>query len=434
MPYELKMPQMGISISEGTLVRWLKEPGERVARDEPLFEIETDKVATEITAPVGGVLTQILAEEGALVPVGTVIGTIATEGEAAPATPRATPAPAPAAQPPAPAAATVAPPAATPPAAAPSAGPAPATAPGRPGAPAEAGWISPVVMRLAREHGVDLGQIRGTGFEGRVTKKDVLDYVARQAAAPAAGPAPTPAPPTARPSVPAAEALEEIVPFTPMRRAIAEHMLRSVRTSPHVTGVTEVDMTRIARYREGVKEAFRQQEGASLTYVPFVIHAAVAALKAFPLFNASVVDDRIVLKKYYHIGVAVALDDGLIVPVIHDADRLDLAGLARAVADLATRARQKKLVPDEVKGATFTVNNLGAFGNVIGTPIINQPNVAILGIGSVVKRPVVTEDDAIAIRHMAFLCLSYDHRVIDGGLAGRFLQQIRLGLEQFPLS
>jgi 2-oxoglutarate dehydrogenase E2 component (dihydrolipoamide succinyltransferase) len=521
------MPQMGESIAEGTITKWMKNVGDKIERDEPLFEISTDKVDAEIPAPASGVLKEIRAQAGETVPINTVVAVIAADGDAArPAAPPAVAAPAPAPAPaaPAPAPAAAAPPApqspipipppppfSTPPvamtaAAAPAvpppvftlepppAGPrpvAPPTAPPAPAAPAPPAAAekprsemtvdelrqtrsSPVVRRIAAEHNVDIREVQGTGISGRVTKQDIMGHLeGRTAEAPAPAPtatpfvasAPAPAPPSPPPApapaapapaasssaaahpasapsapppaapaparpAPAGGGRVEVVPMSPIRRKTAEHMVASKRTSAHVTTVFEIDMTRIDQLRAQHGPAYQERSGVRLTYMPFILKSTIDALKAFPVLNASIEGDSIVYRKDVNIGIAVALDWGLIVPVIHDADEKNLLGLARAVNDLADRARAKKLKVDEVQGGTFTLTNPGVFGSLFGTPIINQPQVAILGVGTIEKRPVV-RDDAIAIRTMAYFALSFDHRLVDGAEADRFMAQVKKGLQEF---
>ncbi|MCS7081229.1 MAG: 2-oxoglutarate dehydrogenase, E2 component, dihydrolipoamide succinyltransferase [Chloracidobacterium sp.] len=457
MRYEVVMPQMGESITEGTIIKWLKKVGDRVERDEPIFEISTDKVDAEIPAPQAGFLLEILVGENQTVPVNTVVAYIGDEVPAS--APEAAPPPSPAPAPPAEAAAQAA-------AAMPSDG---VTTPatrideadvGDATEPPDAFGIrsSPLVRRMAREHGVDLRQIRGTGIGGRITKHDLLAFLEqRQAAAapsaPAVAPvasttpvsAPAPVAPIIAPTPPIATSVPvevggaatltsddvEVVPMTAMRKKIAERMVLSKHTSPHVTSVFEVDMTHIHRLRERNKRDFEAQYGAKLTFLPFIVKSVVDTLRAWPALNASIDGDNIIYKKHYHIGIAVALDWGLIVPVIRHAEEKNLIGLARSIADLASRARAKQLKPDEVTGGTFTITNYGSFGSLIGTPIINQPQVAILGVGAIVKRPVVTDDDAIAVRHMSYLSLTFDHRLIDGAVADQFMSQLKRTLETF---
>ena len=427
MPTNVIMPQMGESIFEGTITRWLKNPGDTVQRDEALFEISTDKVDAEIPSPAAGVLSRVLVPEGETVQINTVVAEIEEEGAAA-----AQPAKAEATEPPA----KTAPP---PPAAA--APPAPAERepvvemPRRPQPPAEADAVrsSPLVRRMAAEHGVDLGQVPGSGLGGRITKADILAHIeagkrgvvsARPAPPPAATPA---AAPPAVPTVPGA--LVEAVPMSTMRQKIAAHMVESKRTSPHVHTVFAVDMTRVARVREKTKGEFEQRNGVKLTYLPFIARAAVTALKAFPHVNSSLEGTSIILKREINLGIAVVLEWGLIVPVIKNAEEKNFLGLTKAIRDLADRARAKKLSPDEVQNGTFTITNPGQ-GGLFGTPIINQPQVAILGVGHIHKAPVVI-DDAIAIRSIVYLSLGYDHRVVDGVLADQFMAHVKKTLENW---
>ena len=452
MRVDVIMPQMGESIAEGTLTRWLKKPGDKVARDEPIFEISTDKVDAEIPSPAAGTLAEIKVQEGQTVPINTVVAQIETEAGAAVAAEKTAPAPeaAPKAAPaPAPAAAQIPSRQGGPidgrerdPAQLPAASPAGfagATAAGAGEIPRAASLIgsgatvedlrrvrsSPVVRKIAEEHHVDISRIRGTGISGRVTKKDILESLAGGAApAPARPSAAAPERAAAPAPVYAPGERVSVVPMTPMRRKIAEHMLMSRRTSAHVTTVFEVDMSRVMRLREEHQKAFQERHGVKLTPTPFMVKAAVEALKAFPEVNASVDGDHIVYKKDIHIGIAVALDWGLIVPVVKHADDLSLSGIAKTVTDLAERARARKLTPEEVQGGTFTITNPGIFGSLFGTPIINQPQVAILGVGAIQKRVIVVED-AIAIRPMVFLALSFDHRLIDGAVADQFMAHIK---------
>jgi pyruvate dehydrogenase E2 component (dihydrolipoyllysine-residue acetyltransferase) len=453
------MPQMGESIAEGTVTKWMKKVGDKVQRDEPLFEISTDKVDAEIPSPAAGVLKEIRVEPGQTVPINTVVGVIAGEGEAAasaPAPAAAAPTPAPSAAPappkPEPAQAdggTAPPPPSEPPKAQPSA-PVPAEKPrGDMGVDElRHSRSSPVVRKIAAEHNVDIRQIPGTGIAGRVTKQDILGHLegkpgeataapaaavpppAAAGASPAAAAQPAPAPP--RPSSPAGPRAE-IVPMSPIRRKTAEHMILSKRTSAHVTTVFEIDMSRIDALRQKYRKAYEERSGVKLTYLPFIVKATVDALKAFPILNSSVEDNNIVYRHDVNIGMAVALDWGLIVPVIRNADEKNILGLSRAVVDLAERARSRHLKVDEVQGGTFTITNPGVFGSLFGTPIINQPQVAILGVGTIEKRPVV-RDDAIAIRTMACFALSFDHRIVDGSDADRFMAHIKKGLQEFDES
>ena len=375
---DVVMPQMGESIVEGTLTKWLKKPGERIERDEPLFEISTDKVDTEIPSPAAGVVSEILVEEGKTVGINTVVARIEEAGAttAAPVVPVA--------------------PVSSPPPAEPS------------------GPLSPLVRKLAREHNLDLSQMQGTGAGGRITKQDVETHLAQ--------PAPPP-PPAAAP-----QPRTRTEPLSPMRIKIAEHMVLSKRTSAHVTTIHRVDMTKVARMRERYKADFQAAYGFSLTYLPFLVRAAAAALRHFPLLNASLDGSNIIYHNDINIGIAVALENGLIVPVVRGADEKNVAGLQRAIVDLATRARSRQLKPDEVQGGTFSITNFGSYGSLVGTPIINQPQVAILGVGMVEKTPVVI-DDAIAIRSICLLSLSFDHRLIDGALADQFMTKVKQVLE-----
>jgi 2-oxoglutarate dehydrogenase E2 component (dihydrolipoamide succinyltransferase) len=407
---DVVMPQMGESIVEGTLTKWLKKPGDRVERDEPLFEISTDKVDTEIPSPAAGTLSEVLVEEGATVGINTVVARITEDGGAAQPT-------APAAEAPAPQAVATAPPPAEVPAP-------PAEAP----AAEVSGPLSPLVRKMARENNIDLSRVKGTGAGGRITKQDVEAYLAQGApAAPAVPPA------VGRPAAPpqpafSAGAKVRIEPLSTMRIKIAEHMLLSKRTSAHVTTIHRVDMTKVAKMRERLKGQFQANHGFSLTWLPFITAAAAAALRQFPLLNASLDGNNIVYHNEVHIGIAVALDNGLIVPVIRGADEKNVLGLQRSIVDLATRARSRQLKPDEVLGGTFSITNFGSFGSLVGTPIINQPQVAIMGVGTVDKTPVVI-DDAIAIRSICHLSLSFDHRLIDGALADQFMTKVKQVLE-----
>jgi 2-oxoglutarate dehydrogenase E2 component (dihydrolipoamide succinyltransferase) len=432
------MPQMGESIVEGTLTKWLKKPGEHVERDEPLFEISTDKVDTEIPSPAAGVLKEVLVEEGKTVAISTIVGRIeegAGNGASAPAPAAAKPAPA-AAPPPAPKAPEPAP--------QPVAQAAPKPQPAQAEADLPTGALSPLVRKMAREYGIDLRQVKGTGGGGRITKQDLEAYMSAQGArtmaqgdpAPQAHAVPAPAEAPARPVTPApaapmprAEAPRaRVEPMSVMRTRIAEHMILSKRTSAHVTTVHKTDMTRIAKMRERHKAEFQQRYGYSLTYLPFVIAAAVEAIRAYPVVNASIEGNNIIYHNEINIGIAVALENGLIVPVIRNADEKNVTGLQRAIVDLSTRARSRQLKPDEVQGGTFSITNFGSFGSVFATPIINQPQVAILGVGSVEKVPVVL-DDAIAIRSIAYLALTFDHRLIDGAVADQYTGKVKSILE-----
>jgi 2-oxoglutarate dehydrogenase E2 component (dihydrolipoamide succinyltransferase) len=417
MPTKVIMPQMGESIAEGTVTKWLKKVGMRVERDEPLFEISTDKVDAEIPSPVAGVLTQILVHENETVAVNAVVAMIDGEGAAVAETAPAAAAPAPTAVP-----ATAAPRAAAPMTVAPAA--------------AAAGKVrsSPLVRRMAREHNVELSEIKGTGLGGRISKKDILAHLAQPSAAshPAAAPAGAAPPPATAPATPAIvfTGPTHVVPMTPMRKQIAEHMALSKKTSAHVSTVFEVEMTRIVDLIARQGDEFERRHGLKLTYTPFFVRAAVEAIKAFPILNASVEGANITYKRDINIGVAVALETGLIVPVIKRADEKNFLGVARTVKDLAERARTKHLSVEDVQGGTFTITNPGVFGSLFGTPIINQPQVAILGVGTIEKRPVV-RNDAIAIRSMAYVVLSFDHRIIDGAVADQFMARIKALLENW---
>ena len=449
---DVVMPQMGESIVEGTLTKWLKKPGDRVERDEPLFEISTDKVDTEIPSPAAGTLAEILVEEGKTVGINTVVarlndgagGTAAAETK--PAEAKQPEAPKPEAAQPEPAAQAVAPTPAAKQVDDPE--PAPASAPAAPAqqaptAPTEPGGpLSPLVRKMARENNLDLSRVKGTGAGGRITKQDVEAFMAQgpAAAAPApvqAAPAPTPAaPPAPAPAAPAPVAATggapktRIEPMSQMRIKIAEHMVMSKRTSPHVTTVHRVDMTKVAKMRERNKATVQANYGFGLTYLPFITRAAVLALRHYPLLNASLDGNNIVYHGDVNIGIAVALENGLIVPVIRGADEKNVLGLQRSIADLAARARSRQLKPDEVVGGTFSITNFGSFGSMVGTPVINQPQVAIMGVGTVDKTPVVI-DDAIAIRSICHLSLSFDHRLIDGAMADQFMTKVKETLQNW---
>jgi pyruvate dehydrogenase E2 component (dihydrolipoamide acetyltransferase) len=418
MPTNVVMPQMGESIAEGTIVRWLKSVGEDVDRDEPLFEISTDKVDAEIPSPVSGRLAEIRVKEGETVPVNSVVAIIGAAGETTTAAPTASPAAAPNPQA-----------SATAPAAEDEAADADAEADGADEPHRQKS--SPVVRRIAREHNVDISKIQGTGINGRVTKQDILGFIESGGAEPVATgaaksvPAPSPASgPVYRPG----ESVK-VVPMSVMRRKIAEHMVLSAHTSPHVYSVYEVNFGRVNALREKKKAEF-EAAGAKLTVTAFIAKVIVDALRHFPDVNASIDGHNIVYRKDINLGIAVALENGLIVPVIRNADERNLLGLSRAIDDVATRARSKKLNPDEVQGGTFTITNPGIFGALYGLPLINQPQVAILGVGAIEKRAVVI-DDAIAIRPMCHLTLGYDHRLIDGAEGGRFLAFVKERLESF---
>jgi len=431
MPTNVFMPQMGESIVEGTIVRWVKKIGDHVDRDEPLFEISTDKVDAEIPSPAAGVLTEIRAKEGETVAVNTVVAIIDESPGAV--------APAPAAP------ATASAPAATPaPQAAQAAAPPPSGSGPVPPAPESLSSdnlrhqkSSPVVRRIAAEHGVDITQIDGSGIAGRVTKQDILEFIDEggkaeggKAAASAQAPSAPQGFAVPEQAAPASRAAgDDVVPLTLMRRRIAEHMIASRRTSAHVHSVFEIDFSRVARLRDA-KKAEYERAGAKLTFLPFIVKAVVAGLRAVPVVNASIDGDNVIYHKDINIGIAVALDWGLIVPVVKQADEKSILGLSRAMHDLANRARSKQLKPDEVQGGTFTITNPGVFGALFGMPIISQPQVAILGIGAVEKRVVVV-DDAIAIRPMAYLSLGYDHRLIDGAVADQFMSVVKKQIETF---
>jgi 2-oxoglutarate dehydrogenase E2 component (dihydrolipoamide succinyltransferase) len=472
MAADVVMPQMGESIFEGTITKWLKKPGDKVERDEPLFEISTDKVDAEIPSPSAGVLKEIKVKEGQTVPINTVVATIDAAGAAAGA-PAAAPAPTPA-----PVAKTEAPRPAAVPAPAPAARPAPApvtpisvapaaTAPAREGARIHS---SPLVRRMAKEHGIDLAGIPGTGAGGRITKEDMEAAIAGgggvpspssppatpayAAAAPppprsAAVPPPVAPAPLAGPGGAAAHGTQyvpalqlgvprermyfgnyEVEPLSTMRLKIAEHMIASKHVSPHVYSVDEIDMTKIATLRAKSKDEFEKQYGTKLTFMPFFVKAAVAGLRAYRTLNSSLDGTNVVFHKEINIGIAVALDWGLIVPVVKNADEKNILGIQRAMNDLAERARSKKLRPEEVQEGTFSITNPGVFGGLFGLPVISQPNVGILGLGAIEKRPVVI-NDSIAIRSMCYVTLSYDHRVVDGAVAHQFLHKVKDTLENW---
>jgi 2-oxoglutarate dehydrogenase E2 component (dihydrolipoamide succinyltransferase) len=453
MPTDIIMPQMGESIVEGTITKWLKKPGDKVQRDEPLFEISTDKVDAEIPAPASGVLQEIKVTEGTTVNVNTIVGTIAADGEAV-----AAPAKSAAAPPSERATAKSDSSAGVPPAVAgasrprtPEPQPAPPTAHDD----EEETRSSPLVRKIAREHGVNLSQISGTGLGGRITKQDIMSFIENQgsqpahvetasvgrasvgtdrvgtdafvrpaerseAPAPAARPAPYPG---------------DVVPMSNMRKLIAKHMIESRRSSAHVHCMYEVDFTRIVNLRNKHKAGFEQRHGARLTFMPFFVRAAVMALQQWPIINASLDGDNIRYHRHINMGIAVALDWGLIVPVLKNAGDLNFLGLQRGITDLGERARTKKLKPDDVEGSTFTITNPGQFGAVFGLPIINQPNSAIMGVGGITKQPLVITDkdgtDSIAIRSVVHLTLGYDHRLIDGAVADQFMAQVKKNLENW---
>ncbi len=420
MPIQVIMPQLGESVLEGTITRWLKAAGESVEENEPLVEVNTDKVDTEIPSPASGALLEILVPAGTTVRAGALLAWIGQAGET-PGEALAMPAEAGAAAPPAPSAA--------PPT------PAPATGRDR-----DLGFISPVVAKMASEHGVDLFQVTGTGQGGRITKKDLQAYLENRAATQAAAPALMPAAPVAAPAAPPPAAARasappadvpsegEILPLTAVRRSIAEHMVYSKHTSPHVTTIMEVDLSRVVAHRQANKDAFAR-DGVNLTYTAYFVAASVAALKAYPIVNASWREEGIFIHRTIHIGMATSMgESGLIVPVIKNADGLSLLGLARMINDLANRARSRQLKLDEVQGGTFTITNHGVSGSLFATPIINQPQCAILSVGAMQKRVVVVSDaaggDVIAIRPMAYLGLTFDHRILDGAIADNFLNKV----------
>ncbi len=428
MPTDIIMPQMGESIVEGTITKWLKKPGDKVQRDEPLFEISTDKVDAEIPAPAAGILQEIRVSEGTTVGVNTIVGTIAADGEATAPNKVA---------------------------------PAVALAPEQPekkddkknavptaGAPAkeseeEEARSSPLVRKIAREHGVNLSQVSGTGLGGRITKQDILSFIEGQSSAPVEDTAtvvatPTTAasaPPASRPTAPPAPAAfpGDLVPMTNMRKIIAQRMIESRRTSAHVHCMYEVDFTRIVTLRAKHKSGFEQRHGVRLTFMPFFVRAAIIAAQRWPIINASIDGDSIRYHRQINVGIAVALDWGLIVPVLKNAGDLNFLGLQRGITDLGERARSKKLKPEDVEGSTFTVTNPGQFGAVFGLPIINQPNSAIMGVGGITKQPLVVTDkegnDSIAIRSVVHLTLGYDHRLIDGAVADQFMALVKTTLE-----
>ena len=473
MAVDIVMPQMGESIFEGTITKWLKKPGDKVERDEPLFEISTDKVDAEIPSPSAGVLKEIKVGEGKTVPIQTVVGVIDAAGDGAGAAKAAAPAPAKATAP-APAVKSAAAPPPPAPAARPAA-PAPAAAAPATSAPTKEGQrihSSPLVRRLAKEHGVDLAAVPGTGAGGRVSKQDIEAYIAAGGSEvetekeaepteadvytqPIATSASAPPPPASRAAVPPPQAPPasaggqvhvafesavprermyfgnyEVQPMSVMRQRIAEHMLASKRVSPHVYSVDEIDMTKVAGLRAKAKDEFEKRYETKLTFMPFFVKAAVAGLRAFPTVNSSLDGTNVILHKEINIGMAVALDWGLIVPVIKNADEKNILGIQRNLNDLAERARTKKLKPEEVQESTFSITNPGVYGGLFGLPVISQPNVAILGLGMIEKRPVVI-NDSIAIRSMCYVSLSYDHRVVDGAIAHKFMHTVKETLENW---
>lgn len=408
------MPKLGESVVEGVIGRWLKKPGDPIELDEPLVEVDTEKVNAEVPSPYAGVVERLVAAEGETVAVGAVIAVIRETGEGAQDSGQIS--------------------------AAPSADK-PQNVVGReseatlqdqdhagdrqtvissPAGVREPHLYTPTVRRLAAESGIDPATVQGTGAKGRVTKADMERAIAAQKQRPAQ-----------RTDHGYTADGDEVVPITHVRRTIAQRMVHSMQTVPHAWTTVEVDVTSLVKWRESIKEEFRRREGINLTYLPFVVKAAVEALREYPILNSTWEEDRIVIKKHIHIGIAVDLDDGLIVPVIRDADQKSIVGLARAIADLATRARSGALTPDDVSGGTFTVNNTGAFGSVLSAPIIMHPQAAILSMETITKRPVVVDDDAIAIRSIMNLCMSLDHRVLDGAVCGRFLRSVKARLESY---
>lgn len=416
MPTQVIMPQLGESVVEGTITRWLKSVGDAVEEYEPLVEINTDKVDTEVPSPASGVILEILAPEGATVQAGATLAVIGQAGETAGA---AVERPGEKAM------------------QSPAFSEAPTLTSAAPLPRRDLGFISPVVAKIASEHGIDLSQVIGTGQGGRITKKDILNYI-EQRSTERPTPAPEAAPAAANAAAPAPAAMPgegEILPLTVVRRSIAEHMVHSKHTSPHVTTIMEVDLSRVVAHRQENKGAFAK-DGVNLTFTPYFVAAAVVALKAHPIVNSSWTEEGIRLHRAINIGVAASLGEaGLIVPVIKDADRLSLLGLARLINDLAQRARSKQLKPDEVQGGTFTITNHGVSGSLFATPIINQPQCAILGVGKIQKRVVVVSDasgnDSIAIRPMVYLGLTFDHRILDGALADQFLGKVVEALQNW---
>ena len=448
MPTDIVMPQMGESIVEGTITKWLKKPGDKVQRDEPLFEISTDKVDAEIPAPASGILREIKVSEGTTVQVNTVVGTIAVDGEAASA-----PVEAPTAAPATEKAAAEKPAAEKKDekkdekkeerkeAAAP-ASPAPSPAQVQESGEEEEARSSPLVRKIAREHGINLSQISGTGLGGRISKQDIMSFIERQSSTPSRPATPASSPPAASgaPPRPAASPAPapypgDLVPMTNMRKIIAQRMIESRRTSAHVHCMYEVDFTRIVNLRAKHKSGFEQRHGVRLTFMPFFVRAAIIALQQWPIVNASLEGENILYHRHINVGIAVALDWGLIVPVLKNAGDLNFLGLQRGITDLGERARNKKLKPEDVEGSTFTVTNPGQFGAVFGLPIINQPNSAIMGVGGITKQPLVVTDkegnDSIAIRSVVHLTLGYDHRLIDGAVADQFMALVKKTLESW---
>jgi 2-oxoglutarate dehydrogenase E2 component (dihydrolipoamide succinyltransferase) len=432
---EVVMPQMGESIAEGTIVKWHKKVGDKVKKDETLLEISTDKVDSEIPSPAAGVLAEIVVSEQKTVAVRTVIAYLDTDGGSAAASPSASPAATPQETP---KVSKVEPAAVTQPSMAAPSRPSPAPAGGR--------FYSPLVLNIARDEGITMSELEtipGTGEGGRVSKKDIRAYVAARKSG--AIPQPAQAVPMTKPAaagivakpvdVPELRAKypapqHEILQMSNVLQKMAEHMVKSVHTSPHVAAVHEVDMTHVAKHRAAHATGFEQKEGFKLTFMPYIVEAVVQSIKKYPLLNSSIEGDKIIKKNFINIGIAVASDNGLIVPVIKNAEEKSFLGLARAVNDLAVRTRSKKLSPDDIQGGTFTISNYGVFGTMFGTPVINQPQVAILGTGAIKKRVVVI-DEAIAIRSVAYFTLSFDHRIVDGALGGMFLEEIVQHLQTF---
>jgi len=443
----IQMPQLGETIVEGTILKWLKSEGDQVKADEPLFEISTDKVDTEVPSPVAGTVTKLLVAEGATVPVGTAVMEI-DDGSGAGGNGASAPASAPAAapaQPATPAAETPAPAEAAQPTPQPQQ-PAPARTTAVPSTMPDrgprSGILSPIVRKLARERGIDLATIAGTGDGGRITKADVLAATAATAVPPAAGTTVTPLPSVgpaaaavmvAAPSMPAGQG-EEAQPISHIRKAIATHMLASTQQTARAWTMVEVNVDRLVHLREESKEKFQANFGVKLTYLPMVTRATIDALQQFPLVNSRLDGETIVTPRFVNMGIAVSYDAGLIVPVVKGADGMNTVGIARAIADLAARARSHQLQPDEVQGATFTITNPGPYGSLLSVPIINQPNAGILSLDGIQKRPVVVEDDAIAVRSMVYISMSWDHRLIDGELATRFLARVKHNLETWDFA
>ncbi len=433
----IQMPQLGETIVEGTILKWLKQEGDRIEADEPLYELSTDKVDTEVPSPVSGVVTKILVQEGTTVAVGTQLAEIdsgdgaaaagagAASGDEAPADYSAaagSPAPSDVVGAAAPGSASAPPPAAP-------AVPVAASAPSMVDRGPRSQILSPLVRKLAEEHHVDLSRITGSGTGGRITKKDLMDAVVAGGASAPAAVAGTRAPVLrAVPGPGVAGSGEEVVPMSHIRKAIATHMVGSLQTTARAWNMVEVSMEQVVRVRERTKDAFAAREGFGLTYTPFVARAVSEALLTYPMVNTELRGEEIIVRHFVNLGIAVSYEDGLIVPVVKSADTMNLVGIARTINDLATRARSKKLLPDEVQGATFSITNPGPFGSILSVPIINTPNTAILAFDAIEKRPVVI-DDAIAIRHMVYISMSWDHRVIDGALASQFLARVKENLE-----